>query len=66
MRSPLIVIAAPGAPLPGARMPPEAIVVLPIVPIPASVLPLFTVVILDEAIEPSTRSTPAFTVVVPV
>jgi hypothetical protein len=36
------------------------------VPLPRSTAPLFTVVRLDDAIEPLTISTPAFTVVVPV
>jgi hypothetical protein len=45
--------------LPGASVPPLAIVVLPTVPVPVSVAPALTVVMLDEAIEPFTASVPA-------
>jgi hypothetical protein len=38
----------------------------PTVPVPMSAAPLFTVVKIDDAIEPSTISAPAFTVVGPV
>ena len=38
----------------------------PTVPLPMSAAPLFTVVRLDDAIEPFTISAPALTVVVPV
>ena len=38
----------------------------PTVPLPPNVAPLLTVVRLDDAIEPSTISAPAFTVVCPV
>jgi len=40
-------------------------VVAPTVPLPPSVAPLFTVVRFDDAIEPSTISVPALTLVVP-
>ena len=53
-------------PLPGRKMPPVAIVVLPTVPAPVSAPPRFTVVRLDDAIEPSTSRKPPNTVVVPV
>jgi len=56
----------PGVPLPGAKMPPLAIVVLPTVPMPVSAPPAFTVVRLDDAMEPSTCRKPPLTIVVPV
>ena len=56
----------PATPEPGAKMPPLLICVAPTVPVPASVPPLFTLVRLDAAIEPFTKSVPASTVVVPV
>jgi len=62
-------IRAPTALSPGARVPPELIVVdatRPVtVPVPASVAPEFTVTPLDPAIEPETRNVPAATVVAP-
>ena len=54
-----------GAPLPGAKMPPLAMVVLPTAPVPVSFAPRFTVVG-DDAIEPSTSRMPALTTVAPV
>src|ERR1700736_5481965 len=60
------VVEEPGAPLPGRKMPPLAIVVLPKVPAPVSEPLAITVVSRDEAIEPSTSRTPPNTVVVPV
>jgi hypothetical protein len=57
----------PGVPTgPGTRKPPALTIVGPTVPLPWSAAPEFTVVRLDDAIEPSTNSEPAFTVVVPV
>ena len=57
-------VIVPGE-LPGARKPPALMTVEPTVPVPRSAAPLFTVVRLDDAIEPFTISAPAATVVVP-
>jgi hypothetical protein len=46
--------------------PPALTTVEPTVPLPRSAAPLFTIVKLDDAIEPFTISAPAFTVVAPV
>ena len=51
---------------PGANMPPLVTCVLPTLPVPASVPPPFTLVRLDDAIEPFTIRAPASTVVTPV
>jgi hypothetical protein len=51
-------------PLPGAIVP--FTMVLPTMPLPLSTAPLFTVVRLDDAIEPFTASVPALIVVPPV
>ena len=56
----------PGVVLPGANVPPPAIVALPTVPMPVSTALALTMVWLEDAIEPSTCRTPPFTVVVPV
>jgi hypothetical protein len=57
----------PGVPTgPGTRKPPVLMAVGPTVPLPLSAAPLFTVVRLDDAIEPFTISAPEFTVVAPV
>jgi hypothetical protein len=50
--------------LPGANVPPLAIVVAPTVPMPASVAP-FATVTAELAIEPFTTSVPALTEVGP-
>jgi len=65
-RLPATVVKVPGVLFPGRKMPPLAIAVLPTVPAPVSEALAFTVVRTDEAIEPSTSSTPPLTVVVPV
>jgi hypothetical protein len=62
----VIVMAVPGTPAPGAKVPPLLTCVLPTVPVPPSVPPLFTLVRLDDAIEPFTSSVPPLTLVVPV
>src|SRR5215831_15157348 len=62
---PPATVIVPGE-LPGTRKPPALTTVEPTVPLPKSTAPLFTVVRLDDTIEPFTASTPAFTVVVPV
>ena len=60
-------VITPGAPAgPGAKLPPALTMVEPTVPLPPNVAPLFTMVRPDRAIEPSTISAPAFTVVGPV
>jgi hypothetical protein len=51
--------------LPGASVPP-LMVVVPTVPLPPRVPPAFTVVRLDDAVDPFTASVPPFTVVAPV
>jgi hypothetical protein len=62
-----VTIIVPGVSTgPGTRKPPVLMVVGPTLPLPLSMAPLFTVVRLDDAIEPSTNSTPPFTVVGPV
>src|SRR5215469_11329024 len=61
VRLPATVIVEPGVPLPGAKMPPLLTSRLPTVPVPISMAPALTVVRLDDAIEPSTSSTPPFT-----
>src|ERR1700685_2033019 len=53
-RFPATVMDEPGVPLPGMKMPPPAMVALPVMPAPVSVPPEFTVVRLEDAIEPST------------
>src|SRR5271154_6510129 len=65
-RLPATVIDEPGVPLPGANVPPPAIVLLPTMPVPVSTPSALTMVITDGAIEPSTCNTPLLTVVVPV
>ncbi|MCY1169360.1 hypothetical protein D9M73_93860 [compost metagenome] len=50
--------------LPGARTPPEAMLVLPTVPLPPRMPPLLTVTA-ELAIEPLTERVPAETVVAP-
>ena len=61
------MVIVPSTPAePGARKPPAFTTVEPMVPLPRSAALLFTVVRLDDAIEPFTISAPAFTVVVPV
>src|SRR4249919_3754265 len=65
-RLPATVIV-PGVPTgPGTRKPPVLTTVEPTVPLPRSAAPLFTVVRLDDAIEPFTVSAPPLTLVGPV
>jgi hypothetical protein len=60
-------VIMPGVPTgPGTRKPPELTTVEPTLPLPMSAAPPFTVVRLDDAIEPLTIKAPAFTVVGPV
>ena len=56
----------PGAPEPGANVPPLLICVLPTVPVPLSTAPLFTVVRLELPLKPFTIRPPLLTTVVPV
>ena len=66
VRLPFTFVDVPGAlGVPGVNVPPPETVVLPTVPAPVSPAPLFTVTG-DDAIEPSTDSTPAFRLVAPV
>jgi len=52
-------VIVPGAPAgPGAKVPPLLISAALTVPLPPSVAPLFTVVTLDDEIEPSAISAP--------
>src|ERR1700682_6047125 len=57
-RLPDTVMNVPGVPPPGAKLPRFAIVVLPTKPLPFNVPLAFTVVRLDEAMEPSTCRMP--------
>src|ERR1700730_6944972 len=60
-------VIVPGGPTgPGTRKPPVLTTVKPTVPLPRSAAPLFTVVRLDDAIEPFTINPPPLIVVAPV
>jgi hypothetical protein len=62
-----VSVIEPGVPTgPGTRKPPLLTTVEPTVPLPSSAAPLFTVVRLDDAIEPFTIKAPPLTVVAPV
>src|SRR4249919_1771042 len=62
-----VTVIVPGVPTgPGTRKPPALTWVVPTVPLPRSAAPLFTVVRLDDAIEPFTISAPPLIVVAPV
>jgi hypothetical protein len=63
---PATVIAVPGMPAPGAKMPPLLMSVFPTVPMPPSAPPIFTRVRLELVIEPLTIRVPPLTSVVPV
>src|SRR5580698_6187348 len=56
-RLPLTVAEVPGVPLPGAKMPPLAMVVLPTIPVPVSV-PALTVRLVAADKSPVTLSVP--------
>jgi hypothetical protein len=60
-------VIVPGVPTgPGTREPPALTWVVPTMPLPRSAAPLFTVVTLDDAIEPFTIKAPPLTLAAPV
>ena len=62
-----VTVIVPGVPTgPGTRKLPVLTTVEPTVPLPRSAAPLFTVVRLDDAIEPFTIKAPPLTLVAPV